>query len=77
MSLKRRPREVRDALLAFLSSRSDGASTSEIENAVQDMNGRAAPSSIRSSLRLNTPRDFREKCTRSLLAPRDQPRERG
>ncbi len=58
MRIKRRPGEVRDAILAFLSSQGNGASTSEIESAVQQMIGHAAPSSIRSYLRLNTPEVF-------------------
>lgn len=58
MRRKRRPGEVRDAIVAFLSSRSDGASASEVEVAVQDMIGPAGPSSVRSYLRLNTPELF-------------------
>src|SRR5574337_1599751 len=59
MRIKRRPGEIRDAILAVLSARPDGASTSEIEVAVKDMIGNAAPSSVRSYLRLNTPEFFR------------------
>ncbi len=58
MQRKRRPGEIRDAILAYLVSRSDGASTSEIDKAVQEMIGPTAPSSIRSYLRLNTPDIF-------------------
>lgn len=55
MHRRRRPGEVRDAILAVLSARSNGASASEIETAVQTIIGNAAPSSVRSYLRLNTP----------------------
>jgi len=59
MCTKRRPGEVRDAIISALAARPEGASTSEIENAVKVMVGHAAPSSIRSYLRLNTPDLFK------------------
>lgn len=59
MRTKRRPGEVRDAIISALAARPEGASTSEIENAVKVMIGHAAPSSIRSYLRLNTPDLFK------------------
>jgi len=59
MRTKRRPGEVRDAIISALAARPEGASTSEIENAVKVMIGHAVPSSIRSYLRLNTPDLFR------------------
>lgn len=59
MRTKRRPGEVRDAIISALSARPEGASTSEIEDAVKVMIGHAAPSSIRSYLRLNTPDLFK------------------
>ncbi len=59
MPTKRRPGEVRDAIISVLATRPEGASTAEIENAVRAMIGNAAPSSIRSYLRLNTPELFK------------------
>jgi DNA modification methylase len=59
MRTKRRPGEVRDAIISALATRPEGASTAEIESAVKVMIGHAAPSSIRSYLRLNTPDLFK------------------
>ena len=59
MRTKRRPGEVRDAIISVLATRPEGASTSEIENAVRATIGDSAPSSIRSYLRLNTPDLFK------------------
>lgn len=59
MLKKRRPGEVRDAILSVLSTRPDGASLAEIETAVRQSLGDAAPSSVRSYLSLNTPEIFR------------------
>lgn len=59
MQDKRRPGEVRDAILTVLGSRPGGADVSEIESKVLELVGHAAPSSIRSYLRLNTPQMFR------------------
>ena len=39
MHTKRRPGEVRDAIISALAARPEGASTSEIENAVKVMVG--------------------------------------
>jgi DNA modification methylase len=51
---RRRPGEIRDAIVSVLSSKPSGASIAEIQEAVQNLIGRAAPSSIRSYLRLNS-----------------------
>ena len=58
MSTKRRPGQVRDAIFAVLSDRPEGASIAEIEQGVKALLGDAAPSSVRSYLRLNTPALF-------------------
>ncbi len=58
MPPKKRPGEVRDAILSALRARPEGASVSEIEETVRDLIGNAAPSSVRSYLRLNTPTLF-------------------
>lgn len=49
---------VRDSIVQVLSARPSGASASEITRAVNDKLGETSPSSIRSYLRLNTPRLF-------------------
>ncbi len=59
MHTKRRPGEVRDAIISVLAARPEGASTSEIEKDVKATIGHSAPSSIRSYLRLNTPDLFK------------------
>ena len=51
---KRRPGEVRDAIISVLSTRPDGAPLRTIEQHVEDLIGNAARSSVRSYLRLNT-----------------------
>jgi DNA modification methylase len=56
--MKRRPGEVRDAILQVLSNRPNGASIGEIEGGVSALIGAAPSSSIRSYLRLNTPTLF-------------------
>ena len=56
---KKRPGEVRDAIISVLRGRPSGASVSEIIAGVDATMGRAAPSSVRSYLRLNTPELFR------------------
>lgn len=56
--MKRRPGEVRDAILSVLAKRPAGASVAEIVAGVQQSVGQAAPSSVRSYLRLNTPEVF-------------------
>jgi len=55
---KKRPGEVRDAIINVLSSRPHGASIAEIEDGVQILIGDTPSSSIRSYLRLNTPELF-------------------
>ncbi len=52
--VRRRPGEVRDAILSVLSERPRGASLREINTGVQALIGRAAASSVRSYLRLNS-----------------------
>ena len=58
MTAKKRLGEVRDAIVEVLGTFPDGASVAEVEGGVSDMLGRAASSSIRSYLRLNTLRLF-------------------
>lgn len=55
---KRRPGEVRDAILSVLTARPDGVSLHTIEQHVADLIGHSARSSVRSYLRLNTPSTF-------------------
>lgn len=55
---KKQPGEVRDAIIAVLTERSSGAAVNDIVVGVQQLIGRAAPSSVRSYLRLNTPQLF-------------------
>ena len=55
---KKRPGEVRDAIVDFLQTRPKAASVREIESGVRDRLGEVASSSIRSYLRLNTPTLF-------------------
>lgn len=50
---RRRPGEVRDAIVRVLSTKPRGASVSEIEQGVEGLIGSAPSSSIRSYLRLN------------------------
>jgi len=52
------PGEVRDAVRRTLQARPSGASVGEIVASVQDLIGDVSGSSIRSYLRLNTPRSF-------------------
>jgi site-specific DNA-methyltransferase (adenine-specific) len=73
-TLRRRPGEVRDAILTVLSNRPRGAAVSEIETAVRDLIGEAASSSIRSYLRLNTDSIFRRE-DRGLYILREAPAE--
>lgn len=56
--LKRRPGEVRDAILSVLAASPDGASLHTIERHVAGLIGKPASSSVRSYLRLNTPALF-------------------
>ncbi len=55
---KRRPGEIRDAIVTVLQDLPDGASLTEIEGRVVERIGSVAPSSVRSYLRLNTPHVF-------------------
>ena len=55
---RRSPGEVRDAVRGALLTRPSGASVAEIVASVQDLIGDVSGSSIRSYLRLNTPRSF-------------------
>lgn len=55
---KKRPGQVRDAIVAVLENRPNGASLKEIETEVSNMLGSVSPSSIRSYLRLNTEKMF-------------------
>lgn len=56
--MRRRPGEVRDAIVQVLEARSAGASVQQITNGVVDLIGDVPPSSVRSYLRLNTPELF-------------------
>jgi site-specific DNA-methyltransferase (adenine-specific) len=51
---RRRPGEIRDAIVAALANKPLGASVAEIQGAVQQLIGDAASSSVRSYLRLNS-----------------------
>jgi DNA modification methylase len=51
---RRRPGEIRDAIVSVLSNKSRGATVAEIHDAVHALIGSAAPSSVRSYLRLNS-----------------------
>ena len=56
--MRRRPGEVRDAIVQALEGRPGGASVQEISSEVAGLIGAVAPSSVRSYLRLNTPELF-------------------
>lgn len=56
--MKRRPGQVRDAIVSVLGSRPSGASVSEIRSEVASLIGDVPASSVRSYLRLNTPELF-------------------
>lgn len=74
MPAKRRPGEIRDAIIAILGSVPDGASLPEIERRVVQRIGQAPSSSIRSYLRLNTPSVFaRQRRGHYLLKEAVQP----
>jgi DNA modification methylase len=54
MTMRRRPGEIRDAIVSYLAQRSQGASVTEINNAVQrELGDHISSSSVRSYLRLN------------------------
>jgi DNA modification methylase len=71
---RRRPGEIRDAILTVLSTKPRGAAVSEIEEGVRGLIGEAAPSSIRSYLRLNADSIFRRE-DRGLYMLREAPAE--
>lgn len=71
---RRRPGEVRDAIVTVLSNKPRGASVTEIGDAVKDLIGSAAPSSIRSYLRLNSDSLFRRE-DRGVYVIREAPAE--
>lgn len=56
--MRRRPGEVRDAIVQALEGRHSGATVQEITSDVVDLIGPVAASSVRSYLRLNTPALF-------------------
>jgi len=56
--MRRRPGEVRDAIVQVLEGRPAGANVQTITNEVAEMIGDVAPSSVRSYLQLNTPTLF-------------------
>ena len=67
---RRRPGEIRDAIVAILSRRPNGASVAEIQQAVHGLIGGAPPSSVRSYLRLNSDSLFRRE-DRGIYAMRE------
>lgn len=56
--MRRRPGQIRDAIVQVLEGRPSGATVAEITSEVEDLLGGVAPSSIRSYLQLNTPDVF-------------------
>ncbi len=56
--MRRRPGEVRDAIVQVLSERASAASVKEIADGVTGLIGEVPPSSVRSYLQLNTPTLF-------------------
>ena len=58
MMTKRKPGEVRDAIMSTLRARPDGASVAEIQSGVIERLGETSSSSIRSYLRLNVSEAF-------------------
>jgi site-specific DNA-methyltransferase (adenine-specific) len=56
--MRRRPGEVRDAIVEVLERHPSGASVQTIASEVMDLIGSVPPSSVRSYLRLNTPELF-------------------
>jgi len=56
--VRRRPGEVRDAIVEVLTARRGGASVQQITRGVNALIGDVAPSSVRSYLQLNTPEMF-------------------
>ena len=60
-NVRKRPGEIRDAIVGVLSKKSRGATVGEIQDAVHALIGSAAPSSVRSYLRLNSDSLFRRR----------------
>jgi len=56
--MRKRPGEVRDAIVSVLETRPQGATVSEITSEVTSLLGQVSASSVRSYLRLNTPQLF-------------------
>ena len=56
--MRRRPGEVRDAIVRVLAGRADAASVQQITSDVNELIGAVPASSVRSYLRLNTPELF-------------------
>ena len=56
--MRKRPGEIRDAIVSVLANKPRGASLAEIESAVNGLIGASSSSSVRSYLRLNTPTIF-------------------
>ena len=74
MTVRRRPGEVRDAIVEVLEGRQRGASVNEIAHGVADLIGEVPASSVRSYLRLNTPEIFaRMDRAQYVLAGMDAP----
>ena len=71
---RRRPGEIRDAIFTVLSNKPEGASVAEIQDAVHDLIGSAAPSSVRSYLRLNSDSLFHRR-DRGVYTIREAPAE--
>ncbi len=57
-AMRRRPGEVRDAIVQVLNERATSANVQQITEGVVELIGDVAPSSVRSYLRLNTPALF-------------------
>lgn len=55
---RRKPGEIRDAIVAYLGRCRSDASVTDIRDAISKRLGDVAPSSVRSYLRLNTPARF-------------------
>jgi len=75
--MRRRPGEVRDAIVQVLEGRQGGANVQTITSEVVELIGDVAPSSVRSYLRLNTPTLFaRMDRAQYTLSGLDIPRSR-
>jgi len=73
---RRRPGEIRDAIVAALANKPRGASVTEIQDTVQELIGSAASSSVRSYLRLNSGSLFRRQ-GRGVYTIRETPETYG